>query len=84
MAWCGQLIVAGFASGATPKFGGNYLLVKNITVGGVQWTDYRARQLDCVQDAQAQIFRLWSKGKPAPHIADRLPLSQYATALAAL
>ncbi|MBN9889864.1 NADPH:quinone oxidoreductase family protein [Salipiger abyssi] len=84
MAWCGRLIVVGFASGQIPQFGGNYLLVKNITVGGVQWTDYRARQLDRVQAAQAQIFQLWSEGKLAPRIADTLPLSQFAVALAGL
>ncbi|APZ55307.1 NADPH:quinone oxidoreductase family protein [Salipiger abyssi] len=84
MAWCGRLIVVGFASGQIPQFGGNYLLVKNITVGGVQWTDYRARQLDRVQEAQAHIFRLWSEGKLAPRIADRLPLAQFAVALAGL
>lgn len=84
MAWCGRLVVVGFASGAIPQFGGNYLLVKNITVGGIQWTDYRARQLDRVHAAQEQIFGFWRDGKIAPRIAARLPLARYAEALAEL
>ncbi len=84
MAWCGRLVVVGFASGGIPQIGGNYLLVKNISVSGLQWTDYRARQLGRVQAAQAEIFRLWSEGRLAPRIAERLPLAQFAGALAAL
>lgn len=84
MAWRGRLIVVGFAAGQIPQFGGNYLLVKNITVGGLQWTDYRARQLPRVHAAQAHLFELWQQGKLAPRIARHVPLSQYAEALSAL
>ncbi|MCA0043415.1 NADPH:quinone oxidoreductase family protein [Celeribacter litoreus] len=84
MAWQGRLVVVGFASGTIPQIGANYLLVKNISVGGVQWTDYRARQLDRVHDAQTQMFDLWRAGKLAPHIVRRLPLADFAEALRAL
>lgn len=84
MAWSGRLVVVGFASGQIPQIGANYLLVKNISVGGLQWTDYRARQLDRVHQAQAQIFEFWKQGRIAPRIAAQLPLSRYAEALAAL
>ena len=84
MAWRGRLVVVGFASGEIPKFAGNYLLLKNIAVSGLQWTDYRARKLDRVQAAQAHIFDLWREGKLAPRITATLPLERYADALAAL
>ncbi len=84
MAWCGRLVVVGFASGEIPKFAGNYLLVKNISVGGIQWTDYRARRLDQVRAAQARMFDLWGKGKLTPKITATYPLTEYAEALAAL
>lgn len=84
MAWRGRLVVVGFASGEIPKFAGNYLLVKNISVSGIQWTDYRARQIDRVKEAQAEMFRLWSDGKLAPKITATYPLENYAQALAAL
>ncbi|AJE49163.1 NADPH:quinone oxidoreductase family protein [Celeribacter indicus] len=84
MAWCGRLVVVGFASGEIPSFAGNYLLVKNISVSGLQWTDYRARQPERVRDAQAHIFALWSEGRLAPRISATLPLDRITEALRAL
>lgn len=81
MAWKGRMAVVGFASGEVPRIGANYLLVKTISVGGMQWTDYRDRQLDRVHAAQSEIFRLWQAGRVAPRIAERLPLARYAEAL---
>ena len=41
LAWCGRLIVIGFASGRIPSLKMNYVLVKNIEVSGMQISDYR-------------------------------------------
>lgn len=84
MAWCGRFVVVGFASGDIPKFSGNYLLVKNIAVTGLQWTDYRERQLEEVAEAQTHIFKLWSEGKLVPQITETLPIEDFAKALSAL
>jgi NADPH2:quinone reductase len=81
MAWCGRLVIVGFASGGIPKIGANYLLVKNVGAIGIQWTDYRARQPDRVRAAQRKIFDLWEEGKLNPRIAGTLPLEKYAEAL---
>jgi NADPH2:quinone reductase len=82
MAWCGRLVVVGFASGDIPKIGANYLLVKNVGAIGIQWTDYRARQPDRVRAAQRTIFDLWEEGKLNPRITRTFPLEKYAEALA--
>jgi len=84
LAWAGRLVVVGFASGKVPSFPGNYLLVKNITVSGLQWTDYRARKLHEVQAAQQAIFDLWSEGRLRPLISRVLPLERFSEALAEL
>lgn len=84
LAWRGRLVVVGFASGGIPKFAANHLLVKNVSVSGIQWTDYRERQLERVQAAQAEMFDLWSKDKLSPRITKTLTLDRYAEALAAL
>ena len=81
LGWCGRLVVVGFASGAIPTYKANYLLVKNISISGLQWTDYRARRLDEVRDAQAQIFELWSQGLLRPNISKILPLERIVEAL---
>jgi NADPH2:quinone reductase len=84
MAWCGRIVVVGFASGDIPKIGANYLLVKNISASGIQWTDYRERQPDRVEAAQKHIFDLWEQGKLHPQITRTMPLELYAEALADL
>lgn len=81
LAWRGRLVVIGFASGDIPTIRTNYLLVKNISVSGLQWSDYRERTPAWVARVQAELFALWREGKLAPHISDRLPLSDFATAL---
>jgi NADPH2:quinone reductase len=84
LAWGGRHVVVGFASGDIPTFAANYLLVKNITVSGLQWTDYRSRKIDQVRDAQARIFALWTQGRLKPVIQDIVPLDQFGTALTVL
>lgn len=81
IAWCGRLVVIGFASGDIPVIKGNYLLVKNIGVSGLQWSDYRERQPEKVQAAQERIFALWEEGKLAPMISKSLPLDRFREAL---
>ena len=84
LAWSGRFVVVGFASGSIPDFRANYLLVKNISVSGLQWTDYRSRRLDKVKAAQSRIFSLWEEGRMNPKIARILPLERFAEALADL
>ena len=76
LAWHGRLVVVGFASGDIPSFKGNYLLIKGISVCGMQWTDYQARDPQGIRDAQAKIFDLWRSGRLSPRISRRLPLSR--------
>jgi len=84
MAWCGRLVVVGFAAGDIPVFKANYLLVKNISVSGLQWSDYRQRDPAQVRAAQVDMFDMWSNAKIAPFIGDRHALADFATAMATL
>jgi NADPH2:quinone reductase len=84
LAWCGRAVVIGFASGRIPDIKANYLLVKNITVSGLQWSDYRERTPDRVDQVQQDLFRLYGDGAIRPHVAQLLPLERFADALAVL
>jgi NADPH2:quinone reductase len=84
LAWCGRLIIVGFASNQIPSFKANYLLLKNIAVIGIQWSDYRERTPERVSEAQRGIFELYQQGRLDPHIDATLPLEQFADALRAL
>ncbi|MCQ9615436.1 zinc-binding dehydrogenase [Paenalcaligenes niemegkensis] len=81
LAWCGRLVVVGFAAGEIPSLKVNYLLVKNISVLGIQWSDYRDYTPDRVVQAQQHIFDLWHKGAVRPHIAQQVGFEELPAAL---
>lgn len=81
LAWRGRLVSIGFASGRIPDVKAGYLLVKNISVAGLQWTDYRAREPERVRAVQAELQALYGAGKLKPVISARYPLARFAEAL---
>ena len=84
VAWCGRLVVIGFAAGGIPTLRTNYLLLKNIEVSGLQITDYRKRRPAELKTAYAEIFGYYELGlvRPAPVVS--FPLERAGEALAAL
>jgi NADPH2:quinone reductase len=81
LAWCGRLVVIGFVAGDIPSVKANYLLVKNISVSGLQWSDYRERVPERVAEAQAEIFRLWKSGALLPPITKTFAFEELPAAL---
>jgi NADPH2:quinone reductase len=81
LAWCGRIVVIGFAAGRIPELRANYLLVKNITASGLQWSDYRDRDPAWVRRVQDELFELYAAGKLHPQIAQTLPMAEFAAAL---
>jgi NADPH2:quinone reductase len=82
LAWCGRMVIVGFASMQLPEMKANYLLVKNISATGLQWSDYRERDPLRVQRVQAELYALYTAGKLRPYVSARFPLAQFADALA--
>jgi NADPH2:quinone reductase len=81
LAWCGRLVVVGFASMRLPEVKANYLLVKNIAVVGLQWSDYRERDPKRVRRVQEALYALYGAGKLEPLVSERYPLERFADAL---
>ncbi|MDH4175596.1 MAG: NADPH:quinone oxidoreductase family protein [Betaproteobacteria bacterium] len=82
LAWRGRLVSIGFASGRVPEVKAGYLLVKNLAVIGLQWTDYRGREPERVQRVQEGLYALYGEGKLKPEITARYALEDFAEALA--
>lgn len=82
LAWRGRLVIVGFASGRIPEVRANYLLLKNIAVIGLQWSDYRDRDPEAVARAQSQLYDLYLEKKLKPLITAIYPLQRFADALA--
>jgi len=84
MAWRGRMVIIGFAAGEIPIIKANYLLVKNIEVSGLQWSDYRDRDPEWVRRVQDEIFALHVAGKVDPFVSRTFPLSDFREPLALL
>jgi len=82
LAWRGRLVVVGFASGRIPEVKANYLLVKNISVSGLQVSDYRDHDPAWMRRVQFELFDLYRAGKLKPCICATYPLSRFGEALA--
>jgi NADPH2:quinone reductase len=84
LAWCGRLVVIGFAAGEIPSLRVNYLLLKNIEVSGLQVTDYRKRRPKLMARCFEEIFALYAAGTIRPPAHRVYPLADFAQALADL
>jgi NADPH2:quinone reductase len=82
IAWCGRLVIVGFAGGRVPEAKAGYLLVKNIALIGLQFSDYRDREPEKVREAQRALFTLYKKGLIHPHVMASFPLENHREALA--
>jgi NADPH:quinone reductase len=81
LAWCGRLIIIGFASGRIPSLKMNYVLVKNIEISGMQISDYRKRRPADMQACFSEIYALHAAGKLKPLPIKTYPVEQFADAL---
>ena len=84
MAWCGRLVIIGFAAGRIPEVKMGYLLVKNISLIGLQSSDYRERTPEVVRGAYEHLFALYQQGKIKPHVMAAYPMKNYLEALHAV
>jgi NADPH2:quinone reductase len=81
LAWCGRLVVIGFASGRIPSIKANYFLVKNIEISGMQVSDYRKRRPADMQACFREIFDWHAAGKLKPLPTKVYPIEQFAEAM---
>ncbi|MFG1346633.1 NADPH:quinone oxidoreductase family protein [Xanthobacter autotrophicus DSM 431] len=75
-AWCGRLVVIGFAAGEIPTVKVNYLLLKNISIVGLDLSQYRSRTPDLLGRVQGELFDLWRRGFLKPRIAHHFSFEQ--------
>ena len=84
IAWCGRIVVIGFASGTVPQPKANHLLVKNVSVMGLYWGSYRARAPELMRRQFEDLFAWYRSGYLHPLISRSYPLEHAAQALADL
>lgn len=84
LAWRGRLVVLGFAGGRIPKISANSILLRNIEVSGLHWSDYREWHPEWMRRAQAHLFELYEAGKLPVSIDQAFPLEKFVDALSCL
>lgn len=84
IAWSGRVVVVGFAGGGIPQVKTGVLLVKNIALIGLQWSDYRDREPENVARVTQELYRWYEQGKIRPHVMATYALRDYQRALKAV
>lgn len=69
IAWEGRILVIGFASGRIPEIRTNKVLLKNMSVVGLWWGNYRLHNPQLIRQTQQRLYQLYDAGaiKPVIH-----------------
>jgi len=86
----GTLVTVGYAAGRIPSVAANILLLKNITVAGLNWGTYlgwspgdgRAEHAPRVRALWDQLMNWWAQGLLRPELHAAFPLEQFRQAMA--
>jgi NADPH2:quinone reductase len=84
IAWNGRLLVIGFAGGTIPTVALNRVMLKNISIVGLNLGSYHEQAPDVLRGAMQQLFALHAAGGVRPHVHGVRPLTEAAEALRAL
>ncbi|WP_372574254.1 NADPH:quinone oxidoreductase family protein [Ruegeria jejuensis] len=77
----GRILPIGFAGGDVPQIPANHLLVKNLTLIGVNLGAYLSFNPAALRDSFAEVLRWCEAGELTPHISHVLPLERAAEGL---
>jgi NADPH2:quinone reductase len=84
IAWGGRLLVIGFSSGEIPKLALNRVMLKHISIVGLNLGGYAQQDESSLHDASAELFALYARGALRPLVDARFALGDAAKALAEL
>lgn len=81
VAWCGRILIIGFASGKISTVPANLPLLKGSSIIGVFWGRFTEQEPKINAENTTKLFQLLQKGKLKPHISKIYPLEQSTMAL---
>ncbi len=80
-AWEGRIVIVGFASGGQNPIKPGHVLVKSISIVGLQSSDYRDRMPELMRSVMAEVFQLFVEGKVDAAVDTTFPLHKASEAL---
>ncbi len=81
VAFDGRIVIVGFTSGKFSKFMSNHILVKNYSVVGLHWGNYRKFKPEMVEQGWRELMKLYDAGSLRPVIAAVYPMEKVADAM---
>jgi NADPH2:quinone reductase len=79
--WGGTFVTLGYASGTIPKIPLNLVLLKGVTVKGMEIRTFGQHQPERERRDWEELLGLFASGRLRPHIGARFPLEDAAVAL---
>ncbi|CAO3666807.1 unnamed protein product [Umbelopsis vinacea] len=71
-AWCGRILVIGFAKGSFEKVAVNRVLLKNISLIGLHWGAYFTNEQESIPKVWSALLDLFDSGKLKPAIYNKV------------
>jgi NADPH:quinone reductase len=81
IAFEGRLLVIGFAGGRIPQVAANRIMLKNISIVGLNWGAYRDAHAEVVREIHGEVCDLHARGLIDPVIFAAYPFPDLARAL---
>jgi len=81
IAWEGRILVIGFSSGRIPEIRTNKALLKNMSVIGLWWGNYRLHNPQLIEDTQKRLYQMYKDGAIKPVIHSSLSFKDLPMAL---
>ena len=81
IAWEGRILVIGFSSGRIPQIRTNKVLLKNMSVIGLWWGNYRLHNPQLIEETQEQLYQMYEKEEIKPVIHSSVGFTDIPAAL---
>ena len=80
LAWEGRILPVGFTSGSIPSIKANRILLRNISIVGLYWSEYWKHSPARIRDAHDRLVGLYAEGKIRPLIHRIYPMADLISA----
>ncbi len=82
IAWEGRILIIGFTSGRIPEIRTNKILLKNMSVIGLWWGNYRLHNPQLIRQTQQRLYQMYGDGAIKPVIHSSIEFKNLPQALA--
>lgn len=81
IAFEGRLLIIGFTSGDFSTFKSNHILIKNYSIVGLHWGNYRTFKPQMMEESWRELSAMFERGQLKPLITARYPMEKVADAM---